>query len=615
MTVRLNCLGPLTLLVDDARSPLPASHKTRCLLAWLALEPRRHRRERLCELLWELPDDPRAALRWSLSKLRPLLDTPDRLDAGRDDVMLVQDGLSSDVADVRALAAAPDAASTPALIAACRAAAEPFLADGELPAQPYFQSWIISIRQEMLAAQRRMGANLLGRPLAPADRLVVLDALLQTDPLAADLHARRIAALTEAGDASGAAAARALALQLLADVEADPAAALTLATTVTGQLPLDLPNGVLAQVVVMPFTGTGDPPVLAETLAGLVEAGVADSLSRFASLSVQRAITPIARAYAVAGAVLVAGAQTRVRFRLLDDSGFQLWAGDVSAAGADLLALEEAIASQLVAVLEPRIRYAEVARARRAPDGGPDDLFLQALAQMAGEGDFARAMALLEQALAQAPDHGLSGAFLPWAALQCGQIADAAAAARFAALARHAVHCAPDDVMVQAVGGLMLVLLAHDFVGGSAIIDRAVRRQPQSMFGWMARGWANVHGGDNQAALADFDRADALSPADPTDNSINAGRAIACFQAGDLAAAAAWVQQAHARTNASLEAERVGIAIAVEQGDLPAARALARRLLARNPAERARRALLLPFRQQDTATRLHAAFRAAGIPE
>jgi hypothetical protein len=75
------------------------------------------------------------------------------------------------------------------------------------------------------------------------------------------------------------------------------------------------------------------------------------------------------------------------------------------------------------------------------------------------------------------------------------------------------------------------------------------------------------------------------------------------------------VQQAHARTNASLEAERVGIAIAVEQGDLPAARALARRLLARNPAERARRALLLPFRQQDTATRLHAAFRAAGIPE
>ena len=33
-----------------------------------------HRRERLCALLWEGPDDPRAQLRWSLSKLRPLLD-------------------------------------------------------------------------------------------------------------------------------------------------------------------------------------------------------------------------------------------------------------------------------------------------------------------------------------------------------------------------------------------------------------------------------------------------------------------------------------------------------------------------------------------------------------
>ena len=39
---------------------LPPSKKTRALLAYLALGARPYRREHLCELLWELPDDPRA---------------------------------------------------------------------------------------------------------------------------------------------------------------------------------------------------------------------------------------------------------------------------------------------------------------------------------------------------------------------------------------------------------------------------------------------------------------------------------------------------------------------------------------------------------------------------
>ncbi|WP_227272155.1 hypothetical protein [Roseobacter weihaiensis] len=37
---------------------------------------RPHRHENLCEVFWDLPDDPKAALRWSLSKLRRLVDTP-----------------------------------------------------------------------------------------------------------------------------------------------------------------------------------------------------------------------------------------------------------------------------------------------------------------------------------------------------------------------------------------------------------------------------------------------------------------------------------------------------------------------------------------------------------
>ena len=47
--------------------------KTRALLAYLALANRRQRRDYLCQMLWNLPDDPRASLRWSLTKLRRVL--------------------------------------------------------------------------------------------------------------------------------------------------------------------------------------------------------------------------------------------------------------------------------------------------------------------------------------------------------------------------------------------------------------------------------------------------------------------------------------------------------------------------------------------------------------
>src|SRR5690348_7291190 len=72
----IGVLGPLQLRRDSAPLALPPSRKTRALIAYLALAERPARRERLCTLLWELPDDPRGALRWSLSKIRGLVDGP-----------------------------------------------------------------------------------------------------------------------------------------------------------------------------------------------------------------------------------------------------------------------------------------------------------------------------------------------------------------------------------------------------------------------------------------------------------------------------------------------------------------------------------------------------------
>ncbi len=69
-------LGEFEVVRDGATVTLPPSRKTRALLAYLALSRQEHRREKLCEIFWDVPDDPRGALRWSLSKIRPLVDDP-----------------------------------------------------------------------------------------------------------------------------------------------------------------------------------------------------------------------------------------------------------------------------------------------------------------------------------------------------------------------------------------------------------------------------------------------------------------------------------------------------------------------------------------------------------
>ena len=67
-------LGPLTICRHGVPMALPASRKVRGLLAYLALAPHAVARSQLCELLWDVPNDPRGEFRWCLSKIRGLVD-------------------------------------------------------------------------------------------------------------------------------------------------------------------------------------------------------------------------------------------------------------------------------------------------------------------------------------------------------------------------------------------------------------------------------------------------------------------------------------------------------------------------------------------------------------
>ncbi|MEP3329306.1 AAA family ATPase [Sedimentitalea sp.] len=151
-------LGPVTLIQDVSEIELPKSQKTKALLAYLAVQDRPVRRERLCELLWNLPDDPRGALRWSLSKLRKALssDGRQRLMSDRDQILLEQSEIKIDYVRLTKIA---DPCQLPTetltdLAMDCRGA---MLADIHLDATEEFSAWHIGMAAE---AEVRMVAIL-----------------------------------------------------------------------------------------------------------------------------------------------------------------------------------------------------------------------------------------------------------------------------------------------------------------------------------------------------------------------------------------------------------------------------------------------------------------------
>ena len=164
LTIKL--LGPMEVRRDGQPVALPQSKKTRALLAYLALTGRGHRRERLCELLWDVPDDPRGALRWSLSKLRGLINDEEatRLVADRETVAFQPEATGIDILTARARLTAPAADQPVAVLKDMERLFTGDLLEGlDLPNQLTFQSWCVAEREEAQALHARLLDALIGR--------------------------------------------------------------------------------------------------------------------------------------------------------------------------------------------------------------------------------------------------------------------------------------------------------------------------------------------------------------------------------------------------------------------------------------------------------------------
>ncbi len=148
--LQVQMLGALSITRDGIALELPASRKVRAVFAYLALSQRPVGRSRLCEIFWDVPDDPRAELRWCLSKVRGILDEPARrrvITSGD----LVSADLTGVMVDVAEIAAAfergIETLDAKALETLSRLFAGDFLESLQIERSPQFDGW--------LAAQRR----------------------------------------------------------------------------------------------------------------------------------------------------------------------------------------------------------------------------------------------------------------------------------------------------------------------------------------------------------------------------------------------------------------------------------------------------------------------------
>lgn len=314
-------------------------------------------------------------------------------------------------------------------------------------------------------------------------------------------------------------------------------------------------NVVAAQLQM--FSSSADRPGVTigpiETTAGHEEAarGIADEVATaLARIGISTAARAGSTRYHLAGAIRGTGAQARLIFRLIDrESGRHLWAqrieGDWDRAGA----FDEQLATRLAAALRPSLRTAEIDRALQKPDADltAQDLALRALPGVLSldEGGNARAIELLQQAMARDPSDPLPLALAAWAHAQrvvyyfgADPPQDRVQSLDYArrALALRA------DPRVLAVAGTALSLLDDESAG--RIIAKSLAIDGSSAFAWGRSGWVDVYRGHDDSAIERFLIALELAPADALAFNNLYGIGVAHFNAGRFHEAAQWQQRA-----------------------------------------------------------------------
>lgn len=662
---RIRLLGELQVLHGEQVAELPGSRKTRALLAYLALNERRHRRDDLCELLWDTPSDPRAAVRWSLSKLRPLLDVGGHtaLVSDRDTVAINGSAVDVDVIEIRkAMDGGPGEIGDDDLAEFERELASGYLGGLEGIGSVRFQLWLEHERNLVRDLHRCVIDELIARtPSSSAETLRLAGERVALDPLhtASNVDylrlALRIGGLNEARQAFDRmrdhyASERQPAEDLVAGWRSIVHST-GMAVSATGDRPemSDSPasdhedSGILAlpdrpSLAVLDFSDLGshaEGSVLASGLAVDLNSRLAQlsnlfviaraSASRLSSqqLPTQEIGRKLGVRYLVSGTTQRQARRVRVTVTLLDATqDSEVWSEHFDRPLDDLFDIQDEITSAVIAAIEPAIERAEMQRALML---APESLsawesyhrgLWHSFRFTARDNELANRLFLqatsLDPRFSQA-HAGISFTHYSRAFLNAVPDVDAEIGRALDAAHQSVGFDSRDAMGYWSLGRALFLSRQHDHA--LAAIDRALAINPNYAQGHYAKGLIGIHSGLDDASLPSLDNAQRLSPFDPLLFAMKSSRALSLVGQGKYDEAASWAIRATHEPNAHFHIYAVAAACLELAGRTADAQDNARWVLRRQP-DYSVQVFRRSFPHKDEAHRAPflAALERAGIP-
>lgn len=225
------------------------------------------------------------------------------------------------------------------------------------------------------------------------------------------------------------------------------------------------------------------------------------------------------------GTIQRVGERLRINLRLLDlRAGNQVvWSQRFDRAADDLLTLQDDIAAEVVAQIDPEILLIESQRVTSRPshDANAYDLLLRALPLISrlDKPLFLEAGDLLRRAVELEPDYAAAHAwFAYWTMFLVGQgwaDAPAEAMAEAGRLAERAITLDPQDAKALTIAGHVRAFLHHRLREAIALHERALMLNPNLAMAWNLSGVAYAYLGDMPEAERRVTRYKQLSPFDP----------------------------------------------------------------------------------------------------
>ncbi|MEZ5832540.1 MAG: BTAD domain-containing putative transcriptional regulator [Dongiaceae bacterium] len=665
-SIEILLLGAFQLRKGGAAIDLPG-RRERALLAYLSMPAGEARsRDKLAGMLWSERGDKQArdSLKQAVLRLRKALDGAgsDALQSAREFVTLDAVAVSIDVAQFEQLIRT----GTPDSVARAMTLYRGDLLDGLEVRDPAFEEWLLMERQRLRDLAREALAKLLAQHMADGAHEPAVAAarrLISLDPLREDAHRALMRIYAEQGQTAlalkqyqtcrdrlqqelgikpeagteylyQAIQQNRIAPRRVPQESPAPAAAVEPRQAGPEAIPATKPS-----IAVLPFANlSGDPDqeyfsdgITEDIIAGLARLHWLFVIARNSSFTFKgKAVdakeigSRLGVRYLLEGSVRRAGERVRIACQLIDaTTGLHLWSDRFDSTLSDVFDLQDRITSSVIGAIEPRLRHAEIERARRKPTENMDayDLYLRALAlhNTVTYEDSREALRLLGRAIELDPNfaaaYGLA-AYCHMRQRQRGWVASMTAEG--VRLAREAARKGQDDPEALWTAGIALGILIGESDEALALIERSLQLNPNSAGAWMVSGMVRAYADDSATAITHFDRSIQLNPLDPLVYITWYGIAFAHFVAGRYGDASVWLDRSLRALPSYAPALRLKIAICALQGQKHESDKWLQRLLAVVPnvtLEQVRRHLEPSIKNPACCEAFLSGLRKAGLPE